>query len=83
MGIACGRAGLCSYNTSIQRKACINKDLKAMASLGIHWGTFELTDESLDESSQQLAKARAAKEVKEKEFFVLKIGEARVLPKRS
>jgi N-acyl-phosphatidylethanolamine-hydrolysing phospholipase D len=60
----------------------IHKDLKAKASLGIHWGTFELTDESLDEPPQELAKARTAKGVKAEEFFVLKIGETRVLPKR-
>jgi N-acyl-phosphatidylethanolamine-hydrolysing phospholipase D len=60
----------------------IHKDLKAKASLGIHWGTFELTDESLDEPPEALAKARLAQGVSEEAFFVMKIGQTRVLARR-
>ena len=35
----------------------IHQDLAAERSIGIHWGTFQLTDESLDEPPQALARA--------------------------
>lgn len=55
----------------------IHADLGAKHSLGIHWGTFELTDESLDAPPPQLAEARRAKGVADESFFVMAIGETR------
>jgi N-acyl-phosphatidylethanolamine-hydrolysing phospholipase D len=61
----------------------IHGDLRARRSLGIHWGSFELTDEPLDEPPRALAAARAAQGVAEDAFFVLAIGQTRKLPRRS
>ena len=62
----------------------IHRDLGAKASLGIHWGTFELTDESLDEPPRALARARQAHGVADSAFFTLAIGQTRRLaPRRS
>ena len=36
----------------------IHLDLGAKRSMGVHWGTFDLTDESLDEPPRRLARAR-------------------------
>jgi len=52
-----------------------HKDLGARQSIGIHWGTFQLTDESLDQPPRDLASARDALHVPAADFFVLKIGE--------
>jgi N-acyl-phosphatidylethanolamine-hydrolysing phospholipase D len=60
----------------------IHRDVNAKRSVGIHWGTFELTDESLDQPPSDLADARRAKGVPDEDFFVLAIGETRKLPKR-
>ncbi|HWH82923.1 MAG TPA: MBL fold metallo-hydrolase [Burkholderiaceae bacterium] len=60
----------------------IHLDLHAKRSLGIHWGTFELTDESLDRPPIDLAAARAAHQVPDADFFVLAIGQTRRLPRR-
>jgi len=61
----------------------IHRDLGAKASLGIHWGTFELTDESLDEPPRRLAQARQAQGVSDSAFFTLAIGQTRrLLPRR-
>ncbi|KAF0815409.1 hypothetical protein IGB42_00490 [Andreprevotia sp. IGB-42] len=57
----------------------IHQRLKARQSLGVHWGTFELTDEPLDEPPQALARARAAAGLSEADFYVLRHGETRVL----
>ena len=60
----------------------VHHDLGAKASLGIHWGTFSLTDESLDEPPRLLAEARKAQGVPDSAFFTLALGETRRLPAR-
>ncbi len=61
----------------------IHADLRARRSLGVHWGTFELTDESLDEPPRALAAARTAAGVAESAFGVAAIGQTLRLPRRS
>jgi N-acyl-phosphatidylethanolamine-hydrolysing phospholipase D len=56
-----------------------HKDLGAHRSIGIHWGTFSLTDEPLDAPPRDLAAARRALGVADEDFFVLKIGETRTI----
>ena len=60
----------------------IHRDLQARRSVGVHWGTFPLTDEPLDEPPRALAAARAAQGVTDDAFFVLAIGQTRRLPRR-
>jgi N-acyl-phosphatidylethanolamine-hydrolysing phospholipase D len=60
----------------------IHLDVAARRSLGIHWGTFALTDESLDTPPLHLAQARRDKGVADEDFFVVAIGETRKLPRR-
>ena len=61
----------------------IHLDIAAKRSVGIHWGTFELTDESLDEPPQQLAEARRARGLADDAFFVMAVGETRKIPRRT
>ena len=60
----------------------IHRDLQAKRSVGIHWGTFELTDESLDQPPKDLAAAAKVQGLKDDEFSVMAIGETRTLPAR-
>jgi N-acyl-phosphatidylethanolamine-hydrolysing phospholipase D len=60
----------------------VHLDLGAKQSLGVHWGTFELTDESLDEPPRALAEARRAQALADDAFFVLAVGQTRKLPRR-
>jgi N-acyl-phosphatidylethanolamine-hydrolysing phospholipase D len=60
----------------------IHRDLRAKRSIGIHWGTFELTDESLDAPPQALVEAGRAEGLAADEFSVLAVGETRRLPSR-
>lgn len=60
----------------------IHRDIAAKASLGVHWGTFELTDEALDEPPRSLTRELAAAGLTGEEFFVLAVGETRRLKSR-
>jgi N-acyl-phosphatidylethanolamine-hydrolysing phospholipase D len=53
----------------------IHHDLRARCSLAIHWGTFVLSDEALDEPPRALAAARAAAGVAEDRFRVVPFGQ--------
>jgi N-acyl-phosphatidylethanolamine-hydrolysing phospholipase D len=51
--------------------------------MGVHWGTFALSDEALDQPPKDLLTARKAKGLTDAEFTVLKIGETRSVPART
>jgi N-acyl-phosphatidylethanolamine-hydrolysing phospholipase D len=74
---------MADQHVNVQEAVKIHQDLGARRSLGVHWGTFELTDEALDEPPRQLVAQRRAAGVSEEEFFVLAIGETRRVPRRS
>ena len=61
----------------------IHRDLVAERSIGIHWGTFELTDESLDEPPQALARAARRAGLADDTFTVVAIGATQRFPPRS
>jgi N-acyl-phosphatidylethanolamine-hydrolysing phospholipase D len=61
----------------------IHLDLVAAHSIGIHWGTFQLTDEALDEPPRALARAARARGLADDAFTVLAIGETRRFPRRA
>ena len=62
----------------------IHQDLGAKRSIGMHWGTFTLSDESLDEPPRALAAARAQAGLREEQFGVLAIGQTlRPAPRRA
>jgi L-ascorbate metabolism protein UlaG (beta-lactamase superfamily) len=50
-------------------------DLGARQSIGMHFGTFQLTDEAIDEPVQWLERARAEKGLAPEEFRVLEPGQ--------
>ena len=53
----------------------VHLDLKAKRSVGIHWGTFILSDEPLDEPPQKLSEALNKFGVSKEIFMLLKHGE--------
>ena len=71
-----------SQHVNVEEALKIHADLGAKRSLGVHWGTFELTDESLDEPPRQLERQRTALGLPADEFFTLAIGETRRLRAR-
>jgi len=57
----------------------VHVDLRSKRSIGIHWGTFILTDEPLDEPPERLEQAKAQRGLAADEFIVLKHGETILL----
>ena len=50
------------------------QDVKSQKSFGIHWGTFNLTDEALDEPPQDLKQQAKAAELPPDAFVSLQHG---------
>jgi N-acyl-phosphatidylethanolamine-hydrolysing phospholipase D len=61
----------------------MHRDLGAKRSVGMHWGTFVLTDEALDQPPKALQKAREAQGIGADEFSLMAIGETRRLVPRA
>jgi len=57
----------------------IHRDIGARRSFGMHFGTFQLTDEGVDEPLAALARARAALGVSAEAFGVLDFGETAIV----
>ena len=74
---------MADQHVNVEEALKIHADLGAKASLGVHWGTFALTDEALDEPPRQLARQRAGLGLAEDAFFTLAVGETRRLRPRS
>jgi N-acyl-phosphatidylethanolamine-hydrolysing phospholipase D len=60
----------------------LHLDLGAKRSLGIHWGTFSLADEPLDQPLHELDAARRAKGIDAEAFFIAPIGATRCIAPR-
>jgi N-acyl-phosphatidylethanolamine-hydrolysing phospholipase D len=60
----------------------IHLDLRAKRSLGVHWGTFALTDEAADQPPRDLAAAASAAGLAPGVFKVIAVGETWRLPLR-
>ena len=57
----------------------ILQDINSRYSVAIHWGTFILTDEPVDEPPQRLKNALAKKGIPNERFFLMQHGETRSL----
>ena len=55
-------------------------DLRPRRSLGMHFGTFQLTDEAIDAPVLALRQAQAQAGIAQQEFDVLAFGETREYP---
>ncbi|MDH4232630.1 MAG: MBL fold metallo-hydrolase [Nitrospirota bacterium] len=63
------------YHMTPEEAVQAHIDAGAGTSVGIHWGTFVLTDEPLDEPPVRLGKALKEKEISPDRFLVLQHGE--------
>ncbi|CAN5533849.1 MBL fold metallo-hydrolase [soil metagenome] len=71
-----------TQHVNVEEAVKIHHDLGAKRSLGVHWGTFELTDEPLDEPPRALVAEREKHGLSVNEFFVIPIGATTRLARR-
>lgn len=60
----------------------IHRELRVRNSIGMHWGTFPMGQERIDQAPRDLATARRAQGVADDAFRVLRIGETYRAPPR-
>ena len=70
---------MAKYHISPEESVKVHQDIRSEKSVGIHWGTFILTDEPLDEPPERLAKAAQKAGLEQDEFRVLKHGETIIM----
>ncbi len=68
-----------AHHVNPEEAVKIHQDVGALHSVAMHWGTFMLSDEPVEEPPHRLAIARREAGLKESEFFVMKHGETRSL----
>ncbi|RYY72556.1 MAG: MBL fold metallo-hydrolase [Comamonadaceae bacterium] len=73
---------MAAQHVNVAEALRIHADVGAKRSLGVHWGTFELTDEALDEPPRVLAGLRRAEGLCDDAFVVCAIGETLHIPPR-
>ena len=61
-----------------QHAVTVHREIGITQSIGMHWGTFKLTDEPMNEPPVLLAREVTAAGLKPADFVTLKIGETRV-----
>ena len=68
-----------NYHISPEEALQVHLDVQSRLTVGIHWGTFILTDEPLNEPPARLKRERRDKGISEEAFAVLAHGETLVL----
>ncbi len=67
------------YHANPEEAVLIHRDIRSRYSVAMHWGTFIMTDEPLDEPPVRLADALQKYAIKATEFEVYRHGESRFL----
>jgi N-acyl-phosphatidylethanolamine-hydrolysing phospholipase D len=68
-----------SMHVNPEEAVRIHRDLNSRQSVAMHWGTFRLTEEPMDEPPKALAQALKAAHVPTEKFWVMQHGETRQL----
>jgi N-acyl-phosphatidylethanolamine-hydrolysing phospholipase D len=67
------------HHMSPEEAVQVHQDVQSQKSIAMHWGTFILTDEPLDEPPRRLERAKTARNIADQDFIVLRHGQTIVL----
>jgi len=67
------------HHCNVEEAIQIHKDLKSKKSIAMHWGTFQLTDEPMDEPVKLLKKLTIENNLLSDEFIAMTHGESKIL----
>ncbi len=62
------------HHCNVEEAIQIHKDLKSKKSVAMHWGTFQLTDEPMNEPPKMLKSLSLKKKLSKNEFVIMKHG---------
>lgn len=65
---------MANVHTDPQGSVSIHRDLGIKKSIGVHWGTWIMSDERYDDPVKELEKAKFDKDISKEEFVVLPVG---------
>jgi len=64
-------------HTTPEQAVQVSEDLRSQILLGIHWGTFDLADEPLDEPPRRMLAEASRRGIGAERAWILKVGETR------
>ena len=67
------------HHCNVEEAIQIHKDLNSKNSVAMHWGTFQLTDEPMDEPPKLLKSLSSKNNLLNDEFIVMKHGETKII----
>ncbi len=70
---------MAKHHVNPEESVQIHKDIGSKKSVAIHWGTFILTDEALNEPPKRLAAALQENQISAEDFLVLQHGQTIIL----
>lgn len=65
---------MANVHTNPQGSVSIHRDLGIKKSIGVHWGTWIMSDERYDDPVKVLEQAKSEKDIGKEEFVVLPVG---------
>ena len=67
------------HHCNVEEAIQIHKDIKSKHSIAMHWGTFQLTDEPMEEPPQLLKSLSAKMNLSNDEFIAMQQGETKII----
>jgi len=67
------------HHCNVEEAIQIHKDIQSKRSVAMHWGTFQLTDEPMDEPPQLLQALSSENNLPSDEFITMQHGETKII----